>query len=283
MPTSQITASEKIVLTNLNKTLHFGFTVMQRVNIQLNKVRFKKQLLFLVMGAVQSYSESIYRLIEKQPYFCKASEVILRSIMESLINLNYVYSDRSQKNGFIFIIDSENDKIDFAKKHKSFWSRYPQWDMIFGDIREPEDWDAFIEKTQKELQRIKRKYRRYNIPAQLPDLRSRATIADNYLKGKNKLNENNSMEKYYVIYYKFFSNIAHLTISGLDRFFDKNNPREIILKVDDSPSDAVDIATITFQAYFSLLKFYAKEFSVYDSTSFNRYNKASKNLDAFEI
>ncbi len=260
-----------------SEILKFGSDLFRNSELNFTRVRFKKQLLFLTVCASQSYSESIFKLLRSEPYFDKASEVIFRSLVETFININYVYAGRNQRNAFVFIIDSIQEQIDFAEKHKSFWNKYPKWNLTFGHIKSPNDWDQFISDRESEIKIILKKYK-YKIPKKIPDIRGRAIAFDEYLKKKKKLSKRQSLEKYYVLYYKFFSQIAHLNISGLNRFFvtDENNQQR--LSIDGSPDDAERVITITYQIYFVLLRFFAKEFKLYKKDDFLKFEKFSKSI-----
>ena len=274
---NKFTAKQQKLIDGFGEILRFGSALFKSSELDFTKVRFKKQLLFLSVCACQSYSESIFKLLKDEPYFDKASEVIFRSLVETFININYVYAGRNQRNAFVFIIDSIKEQIDFAEKHKSFWNKYPKWNLTFGHINSTSDWDKFINDKELEIQKILKRYK-YKIPKKIPDIRGRAIVFDEYLKKKKKFSERKSLEKYYVLYYKFFSQIAHLNISGLNRFFvtDENNQQR--LSIDGSPDDSERVIAITYQIYFVLLRFFAKEFKLYKKDDFMRFEEFSKSI-----
>jgi len=275
--TNKFNAKQQNLVNQFGEILKFGSTLLSSTELNFTKVRFKKQLLFLVVCASQSYSESIFKLLRSEPYFDKASEVLFRSLVETFININYIYSGRTQRNAFIFIIDSIQEQIDFAEKHRSFWNKYPKWNLTFGHIKSPSDWDQFINEKELEIQKISKRYK-YKIPKQIPDIRGRAIIFDEYLKKKKKLSERKSLEKYYVLYYKFFSQIAHLNSSGLNRFFVTDSNGQQRLMTDGSPEDVERIVSITYQIYFVLLRFFAKEYKLYKKEDFVQFEKFSKDM-----
>lgn len=274
---NKFNAKQQDLVNQFGEILKFGSTLLSSTELNFTKVRFKKQLLFPVLCASQSYSESIFKLLRNEPYFDKASEVLFRSLVETFININYIYSGRTQRNAFIFIIDSVQEQIDFAEKHRSFWNKYPKWHLTFGHIKSPSDWDQFINEKEAEIQKISKRYK-YKIPKQIPDIRGRAIIFDEYLKKKNTLSERKSLEKYYVLYYKFFSQIAHLNSSGLNRFFVTNANGQQQLMTDGSPDDVERIISITYQIYFVLLRFFAKEYKLYKNEDFVKFEQFSKSI-----
>lgn len=262
---------QKNLLKDHRKTLIFGYSVMKKVSLNIKKVRFKKQLLYLHMGAIHSFSEAILKLIETRPIYDKAAEVLMRSIIELYINISFIYAGRNQQNAFIFLADSIQDKIDFAFKHREFWKKHPQWKLTFGKtILSYNDWDKFIDDKEKELKILSKKYK-YKIPKKIPDIRRRAIIFDNYLLEIGQMKEYRSMEKNYVLFYKYFSQIAHLTILGLDRFFLTDNKDSLHMIVDGKSEDIERIVIITHHWYIGLLKFFSKQFHTYKKQEFKLY------------
>lgn len=263
MTDADISEKQKELIDNYRQLLGFGYQYMGEIGLDIYRVKFKKQIAFLTMAAVQSYSEAILKLVESKPLFDKAAEILLRSLIEAMINVNYVYAGRSQYNALVFLLDSFQDRIDFADKHKAFWTQHLSWDLKFGDkILKPSDWDVFINERQKNILKAF-KSRRYKKPSKVPDLRARAVIADNYLRKLGKLSEKNSLEKYYVLYYKYFSQTPHLKMQGLERFISTDSQGKMSLIIDGKAEDVIPIIAVATEIYIGLLKLCLKEFHVY--------------------
>lgn len=266
----KLTDYQKELLKNFQEVLQYGYSKMSTIPLDYRKTRHKKRVLYLTMGAVHSYSESILDLITPPNVYDKAAEVLFRSLVEAHINLDYVFAGRSQRNAKIFLLDSLIDDIDFAKKYKNFVSMHPSWSFEFAGMKTVQDWETFIDKKEKKVLGIKRK-NKISVQTVIPDLRGRATIADNYLKSLNRLRKDSSLEFQYVNYYKFFSQIAHLTMPGLDRFFHQNNDGSRVLIIDGSQEDFERIGTVTFAMYCSILLFFLKHYKAYNHLEFKKY------------
>ncbi|MBD3250230.1 MAG: hypothetical protein GF381_01495 [Candidatus Pacebacteria bacterium] len=264
----------EITLKKLHTLLKFGHSQLQKHQHDLDKYNFKQSVLFTTMPAVQSYCESIERLLSRPPYFDKAAEVLFRSLIEALINTNYVFAHKGQKHALSFMVDSIRDRIDFAKKHQRFWGDHLSWNLSFGSIKKPQGWDNFIADKKEEIQEIKEKLNVKRIP-NFPRLRNRAELSDAYLQSKGELNEQESLEKYYVLYYKHFSQLAHLSSEGLSRFFDKNGSS---LNIDGTKEDARKVLGITYQVYLSLLKLFNDEFAIFDPKELKKFSNFSEKL-----
>lgn len=266
----------QILLDNFQKILYYGNHKIDTVRLERLKVRLKKHVLYFMMCAVQSYSESIHKLISPPRIYDKAAEVLMRSLVETFINLNYINACKTQKNALIFIVDSINERIDFAHKYKSFMSKYPNWNIPFGTIKNPNDWDGFIKQKEKEISDGQKKFK-VKLPKKLPDVRARAVIFDEYLKSHKKLTRRKSLEYYYVAYYKYFSQIAHLTMPGLERFLAEDN-NGLHLNIDGKPEDIDRVARVSYQLYFVVLRFFLKQFAVYDKSEFVEFENYSKSM-----
>lgn len=235
-----------------------------------------------MMAATQSYAEAILKLMDNtggKSVYDKAAEVLYRSLVENLINLNYIYSERTQEKAVIFMAYSVQDRNDFAKKFKSLMLKYPKWKLEFGGMKKALDWNKFISDNKKLVDRAEKRYG-ITIPKKIPDLASRAIANDTYLKSRKKLSKTTSLESYYITYYKFFSQVAHLTMPGLERFFEVNSNGRRTLAIDGKPDSIDRLVSITYQIYFVFLKFTLQKFDIYNKEEFKKINEFSKSLSS---
>lgn len=272
----QLNEYQTNLLKNYQQIIAYGNQKMKAVELRRVKVRLKKQVLYFMMCAAQSYSESILRLVSLPTIYDKAAEVLMRSLVELYINLNYIYTGRNQKNALIFIVDSINERIDFAQKYKKFMEKHPTWKIPFGKITKPDDWDAFIQDKKREIANGEKHFK-IKLPKKLPDIRARAIIFDGNLALRNKLTKKKSLEYYYVAYYKYFSQIAHLTMPGLERFFTETE-NGLFLNIDGKPEDLDRVVTISYQFYFVILRFFLKQFRAYNKQEFAQFETFSKSM-----
>ncbi len=265
-----LTEYQKELLKIFQEVLRYGYSKMSTIPMDRTKIRQKKFLLYLIMGATHSYSESILKLIAPPNVYDKAAEVLFRALIETQINLDYIFAGSSQKNAKVFLLHSLIDDIDFADKYKKFISKYPSWSFDFGGMKTVQDWQTFIDAKEKNVLRIKKKNK---IPVRMviPDLRSRAIEADNYLHSLNRLKQDSSLEFQYVNYYKFFSQISHLTMPGLERFFHKNPDGSRKLVIDGSTDDFERIGTVTFAVYSNILRYFLIHYKAYNRLEFKKY------------
>lgn len=272
----KLSKKQELLIKQFKDLLIYGYSKMQVIDLNWKKTRLKKKILYLIMGAAQSYSESILKLVtpfsHSSSVFDKAAEVLIRSLAETLININYIYSVRSEKRARIFVAHSTKDKLDFAVKYKKFMNKYPSWKLAFADKKTTSDWDNFISKKKKELKQVEKKYGQIT---NMPKIRNCAELADKYLNKTGKLNKKNSLESFYVNYYKFFSQMAHLTFPGLERFL---NIEIMSIEIDGKPEDMERIILIAYQIYFVLLVFFMKKFDFYSISEFEKFKKISKSL-----
>lgn len=267
-----LTTQQNDTLNVVNDALRYGFEKMSQFPFVMPKYRNKKVCLYLMMCAQQSYMEAVVKLITPPVIYDKAAEVILRSMIENLINMVFVYSSRTQKNAVIFLANSLQDKNDFADKYKGLMTKYPSWNLEFSHIKTVADWDLFITKNASYLNKIEKRYN-LRLPRKLPDLRGRATMSDDYLKHKGKFKEKGSLEKLYVLFYKYFSQKAHLTMPGLEEFWDKAASQVII---DGKAEDFERVLSVSYQFYITMLHFCLHQFKLYKKEEFLKFNDLSR-------
>lgn len=289
----ELSDKQKELLRNLKALLIYGYKELSKVGLKRKRVILKKKLLFFMMGATQSYAESVLKIItstqEHPAIYDKSALVLVRSLSENLININYIHACDTQANAAIYWIQYLQDAVKFANRYKCLMikypkSQYPDWDLTFGfggnnpkNIKKPADWDRFIKKIEKQIRSNQRRYK-LAPKSELPDIKKRCVEADDYLKTKGKLNPGNSLEKLYVIYYPYFSGIAHLTAPGLNTFI-KSKPDDSLTADVDAPAMEIEtIVPITYTLYFVILRFFLQRFNVHDGKSIKKYKDISKTM-----
>jgi hypothetical protein len=272
-----VSDKNKELIKNFRELLLYGSSKLQAFPLHKDKYRLKKQILYIMMAATQSYSEAILKLMDNQPIYDKAAEVIYRSLVENLINLSYIYSTRTQENALIFLAFSIQDNNDFVKKYKTLMLKYPEWKLDFAGLDTSSKCDDYINKNNKFLAKSQKKYK-ITLSTKLPDIRKRVIQYYEYLKLKNKFNKKNNLEFSYVMFYKFFSQIAHLTMPGLERFLIREADGSENVEIDSDEKSIGRILPITYQMYFVFLRFTLQTFDIYNKNEFKKFKVFSKNL-----
>ena len=262
----------------LKNVLVYGDTKLNTVGMDYTKVKAKKQVLFLMAGAIQSYSEAVLKLLDPPVVYDKAAEVIFRSMMETIINLNYIYSEKTQIKALCFMIYSSEEKIDFAKKHQKFMLKRPQWQLAFGPNLKPADWDEFIDNENKTMVLAEKHFKKKLVNKFQRNLAKRAKEADVYLEKKGKLKQGNSLEHQYFLYYKHFSQLAHLTMPGLEQFINKKDNSKWTYVIDGNGDDLERVCFVTFGLYLDFLRFFLKEYGIYNKEEWGNHLKELKRI-----
>lgn len=277
----ELTDKQKYFLDNFSKFLVYGHNELTKVGLKQKRTSLKKKLLFFMMGATQSEAESIFKIMSptqmhSSVYFNSAI-ILFRSITENLMNLSYIYASDSQKNAAIFHIDWLQSTLKYSNRYKDLMTKYPQWDLVFGDKTKADDWNEYIQILKRA---ITQDQKRYKLPSNsvLPPLEQRCIQHDQYLDQKNKLNQGNSLEKMYVTYYPYFSGISHLTSGGLNSFRDYQDDGSFSMSIDSKPADIEAIIPVTYANYLMILKFFLQKFNVYNGEDFREYKKILKSM-----
>lgn len=273
----EISEINKELINNFRQILSYGFTKLQAFPLHEDKYRLKKRLLYLMMAATQSYSEAILKLMGTIPVYDKAAEVLFRALAENNINLGYIYSKRTQENALIFLAFSIQDNNDFARRYRALMLKYPHWNLNFGNIDTPAKWDNFIDKNNRTLDIYQKKFK-IKLPQKFPYIKERALEYDNYQKLKKTFRQDKSFESYYVHYYKFFSQVTHLTQPGLERFLIHKTDGGMHIVIDGDDESISRMLAITYQLYYIFLRFTLQEFDLYKKEEFVVFNKFSKSM-----
>lgn len=269
--------NQKELIREYRNLVTYGYQKLSKIQLE-KKVRVRKKVLYFLMGAMQSYSESLLKLMGTEPVYEKPGESLMRSQMEIWLNMRFLYSSRSEDNARLFLSDLIMEPVAFAKKHRDLWRKYPNWNMDFGYIKKSEDWDKFISENLAILKKYRKKHGDKQF-TKLPSLYDRALIIDKYLKKIGTFTEDRSAEKYYILYYQYFSQATHQSMSGLQRFLRGNGvSREPFLDIDSKPEDAERILIVSYQGYFTILHFFLNVFNTYDRTEYALFHKYSKKI-----
>jgi hypothetical protein len=274
----QFNDHQKELIKEYQKLITYGYQKISSIQLDLKKVRVRKKVLYFMMGAMQSFSESILKLLGTEPVYEKPGESLLRSQLEIWLNIRFIYSSRSEDKARLFLSDLIMDSTNYAKRHKTLWEKYPTWDMVFGTIKKASDWDKFISDNLKLLKKNRLKYKDKNV-TKLPNLYDRTIAIDKYLKEIKKLSDKNSAEKFYTLFYPYFSNSTHATMSGLMRYMRGTaGAKEPFLDIYSKPEDAERLLTVSYMGYFEVLHLFLQVFNAYNPSEYKHFKIYSKSL-----
>ena len=270
---------QKELLKIYRELLTYGYEKISKVPLNLSKSRVRKKILYFMMGAMQSYSESILKLMGSLPVYEKPGESLLRSQLELWLNMRFIYSSRTEDKARLFLSDLIIDSNTYAKRHKSLWNKYPKWNLVFGKIKNAAEWDKFISDNNKILEKNQNKHHDKKVN-KLPNLYDKTLVIDKYLKKIGKLSEKTSAEKFYILFYPYFSQAVHLSMPGLQRFIKNNNleDKKTSFQIDSKPEEAERVLIISFIAYFATLHLFLQVFNMYDKNEYDKFKKFSKNI-----
>ncbi len=270
---------QKELIKEHRDLISYGYQKISKIPLDLKKVRVRKEVLFYMMGAMQSYSESIIKLMGSDPVYEKPGESLLRSQLEIWLNIRFIYSSRSEDKARLFLSDLIMESNTYAKKHKKLWNKYSKWNMEFGTIKKPNHWNNFISQNLALLKKYQKKYKDKQV-TKLPNLYDRTFAIDKYLKKLGKFSEKNSAEKYYTLYYSYFSQATHSNMSGLQRFIRSTGDtfKEPFFDIDSKPEDAERILIISYHVYFATLHFFLQVFNVYDKAEYKHFKEYSTKM-----
>lgn len=274
----ELNEKQKVLIKEYRELITYGYQKMSGIQLDFKKVRVRKRVLYFMMGAMQSFSESILKLMGTEPVYEKPGESFLRSQLEIWLNMRFIYSSRSEDKARLFLSDLVMESLTYARKHKTLWEKYPLWDMEFGTIKKSSDWEKFISDNVDLLKKYRKEYKDKHV-TKLPNLYDRTLAIDSHLKKIGTFSEKNSAEKFYTLFYPYFSQSTHANMSGLQRYMRGTiaSP-EPFLDVDSKPEDAERILSVSYQGYFAVLHFFLQVFNAYSPSEYDRFKQYSKGL-----
>lgn len=260
-----LTDKQKQLLQDLTEILEFGYTELSKRSYPL-KLRPRKTILISMMAAMQNYAEGILCLLKEGR--TNSAELVVRSMVESFINLAYIYVGRNERNAVIFLLDDVHDRKRLGERIKKFLTDFPSYKTSFDSMKTPEEWDNFIAERLKEISQIGKKYP-YTL-TQLPDLRQRAQAHDRIQERKHKRELKTRLEWWYLTMYWYFSTLSHLGIRGLNTFFDVQNG-QVYINASGRPEDMERIIVASYSIYYQFLRTFAKQFNLFDLKLLEKY------------
>lgn len=258
-----LTEKEEKLLGQFRELLEFGAKIFENhLKIDTNSRDFKKNFISFYFGAIHNYSESIYVLCkDSRPH---AATVILRSVLEAFINVIYLMNTNSNLKIAKFAISDFEERIKVLKQFKVFVAKFPKWEGK-DNLTTTKDLDNMIAFNQKHKEGIEKGNRFYKSTKILKDLRARAEAYD------KKTKKEGNWEFNYLLVYKYFSNFTHLSISGIEGFFNKEDGDE---HFDLGQSKGVEShLAMCFGIYLALLSNIKKRGYVPKITSLKLFNQ----------
>ena len=272
-----VLSTEQLKLVKeLELLLDFGYSKISNGHFDL-KMRSRKTVLFMMTGVVQSYSGAVLSLLKNGQ--TNGAEVLLRPIVETFINLNYIFIYGSEKNALRFIFEDEYDRRKLGNKIKKFLEKYPTYKTNFDHMDTPADWDKYIKERNKSIKKLntinKRKYGEEL--KELPSLYDRAVAVDNdNIARTGKLK--NSLEWWYVTMYWLFSGITHITPREMNGFIKREDTGGYTFITDGNLNSVERVAITTFTLYYEFLRLMAKQFKLFPLVELIPFKKVIKDL-----
>lgn len=198
---------EKVLLQNIEELLDFINRELSNCPLDYRNIRGKKKFLYLAYGDLFTKASGALTLLKESRTI--ACNIVLRSIIEVYINIEYVFADRSDNNLLQLYIDDSIELKKLGNKISSFFHRNPDH-KFFTDTDERNStayWNNFVMNVNSDIEKTK-KIKRKEAIKPLPHLIDRAIYIDKVRSTK--------IEWLYITLYWLFSLDAHGTVRGLD-------------------------------------------------------------------
>lgn len=257
----KLTETEQKHISDLGELIEEGFKSLGNLNIQWNKIRQRKRILLMIFTGVHYHTKSIRDLLADGR--TASAEVIMRTILESSVNAQYVLTGRNNEAVNNFIQDGNARLLEQIDKMLRFRSAHPNADTNAGHLTVKKLNDVKTQKT-KEINNYKASYQ-YNFAGKLPSLRLRSQIVDDDFKRLRGVDPKITSEWNYLIVYWLISEHSHASFIALREFVGTNEQGDkVAFFLDGTKKDFDRIAATTYALYVDLLSLINRQFHIVD-------------------
>jgi|GEM_PF-5735307 len=255
-----LTDQEKEILGYLDDILKFGDKIFNDYLFDTDEENYKKKFIAFHFGAIHNYSEAIYILCKnKKP---QAATVLLRSIFEGFVNMVYFVNTNSNRKIAKYAIEDAEKRLRVLNELKTFVAKYPKWKNKYSMTNENE-LDRLIIFIKKNIQALKlgnKSHLKTKIETKLIE---KAKAYD------KKIRKDGDWELNYILFYKFSSTLAHLSLSGIENFLQEGGTR-----FDTGGSRGVQPVLVTvFGFYVAMLNYVRNRNYIPNKIKLTKYNK----------
>lgn len=213
------------------------------ISLNRDKDNLRSYLLY-VYGPVTDYVESVLSLTKIGKI--NAAKVILRTLVEVHIKINYYQIDDSKSDSYRKLaiagkVDFDN-KIKTVNEFSKLIQKHPSLiNYSLGDLYNTEGQQKMIShaKSRRDIVLNFNNATESDVELNLVDMAMKCDEAN------SSINTEGSFLHMYTLLYRYLSPVVHLSIEGLDHFFESDDKNNVVFKVKDESSDvnetAVDI------------------------------------------
>lgn len=262
-----LTKKEKEALVYLKEVLKFGDKIFHDHLFEVDKGNYKRQFIAFHFGAIHNYSEAIYTLCaDSRPH---AATVILRSIFEGFLNMIYFVNTNSNLKIAKYAIEDAEDRLKVLKQFKNFVDKYPKWEDKYS-MTDIANLDRLIIITENNLNALKRGNKLYKSTKIKRKLRDKAEAYD------RKINKDGEWEYNYLLFYKFSSSYAHLSLSGMENFVHEGVENSIFDI--GRAKNVMSVLATTFGFYVTMLNYVRNRGYLPKEIKLTKFNKQLKDI-----
>lgn len=253
------------LLNKVAKLLDFGEDCLNAQKLNVMKMKGARKTVFPMIIAAHNYSAGIYALCEANrthPCF-----PLLRSLLENLINIKFLYCSPRCHHHIIFLIGLLEKKKQFDETLKYF-KKFPGHEINLnfsgaGISKALEKLKAEEDKTRLKIDESQEKY--------VKSLLYRAIYVDEHNQTKNQKSE--SLEWLYIYLFRTLCSSTHLNSLEFKNYFAQEDG-EIIMLLNGNPSDTGIVLDLLHYLYKETLDTFLKIFKNKLKNKFREFKKS---------
>jgi hypothetical protein len=240
-------------LEQLETILDFSARMLEKQNIDLKKIRKKKQLFLLMHIALHNISESIFCLCKEER--TNSCFILLRTLFENHVNAKFLFCSSNLKNFHSLQGDVYREKTKQLENAWRFVESNPNHSLTPEQVIEL---NLSINENKKCLDKVNALIDKY--PGEVPsNLFGRAEFVDKYNEQRNK--KTASLVWRYHLIYRELSTHTHLKISALRNFLEQSPNEAPAAFLSGNPSNLNIVATLTNDSLKEFVSMFMKIFN----------------------
>lgn len=250
-------------LNYLNTLIKYADSKLSQINNKINDSNDLKLHTILQLGIViNHYVENIKNVLES--YNILAGNVLLRSLIEGFISIEYIIQDDKQLRSIAYFFQDYKTREKNIKTCKEGIIKVTDKSKISSDLSTPKKCDEYLLKLEEEKRLLINNLKEnFNIEVNDGDL--------NFLNIFDRA-ESTNLRNLYKILYPHLSGISHMDASGLKYLISFESGKYSFIKRDNE-IEINHILVTTSRIYLVLIEDLFKEFNLYIEEDFKKFEK----------
>lgn len=250
---------------HIKELLNYLDSLIKYANGRLNQINeriigdgnIRSNIIFQIGFAMNYYIKNIKIVLENGNIL--AGNVLLRSLVEGFINLEYIIQDEKPIRGMAYLFQDFKTREKNVKTYKEIIEEDPSKSNIISELSTTKKCDNFLGKLENEKNSLIESLRSdYDIEISEEDL--------NFFNLYERAEKTN-LRGLYKILYPYLCSLSHMNASGLKDLINIENDRYIFIEKDNN-IELKKVIETSFRIYLTSIEDLFKEFGIFVEKDF---------------